>query len=370
MFTAKDATTNVTVNDGTDTTVTELENVGEHIDIVVSSGDERVITSTKPVMVTSFSSQETGNSSMYVCDASLLLLTPIEQMMKKYSLTQAVQEPADTWAVVEDGAEGTLVEAGGSLTWVWEAASTDGTYKTGSAAISDSLVHVSHAVKAFALYQHGSGEDGSSAFSSGMKLCPIAVTPTPGDGYDNDCDGRIDEESSETSDDDSDGVTGEDRATVIAEELTTETSTSTEAETSSSSDDGNSTVNMTSETTTTTTTAPTAMDDDDGDKKWYTNKTIIVLGGCVVGVFVIIALWVGYKMVFPDKDDKAQNSVKRTRAPKVTMVDDGTGKKEEIVVQDYAPMDLPDDDGRGTDRNYFGYGGQRGRATGMTVVHN
>ena len=370
MFTAKDATTNVTVNDGTDTTVTELENVGEHIDIVVSSGDERVITSTKPVMVTSFSSQETGNSSMYVCDTSLLLVTPIEQMMKKYSLTQAVQEPADTWAVVEDGAEGTLVETGGSLTWTWEATSIDGTYKTGSASISDPLIRVSHAAKAFALYQHGSGEDGSSAFPSGMKLCPIAVTPTPGDGYDNDCDGRIDEESSETSDDDSDGVTGEDRATVMAEELTTETSTSTEAETSSSSDDENSTVNMTSETTTTTTTAPTAIDDDDGDKKWYTNKTIIVLGGCVVGVFVIIALWVGYKMVFPDKDDKAQDSVRRTRAPKVTMVDDGTGKKEEIVVQDYAPMDLPDDDGRGTDRNYFGYGGQRGRVTGMTVVHN
>ena len=180
MFTAKDATTNVTVNDGTDTTVTELENAGEHIDIVVSSGDERVIMSTKPVMVTSFSSQETGNSSMYVCDASLLLVTPIEQMMKKYSLTQAVQEPADTWAVVEDGAEGTLVETGGSLTWTWEAASIDGTYKTGSASISDSLVHVSHAAKAFALYQHGSREDGSSAFPSGMKLCPIAVTPTPG----------------------------------------------------------------------------------------------------------------------------------------------------------------------------------------------
>ena len=117
MFTAMDAITNVTVNDGTDTTVTELENAGEHMDIVVSIGDERAIMSTKPVMVTSFSSQETGNSSMYVCDASLLLVTPIEQMMKKYSLTQAVQEPADTWAVVEDGAEGTLVETGGSLTW-------------------------------------------------------------------------------------------------------------------------------------------------------------------------------------------------------------------------------------------------------------
>ena len=66
-------------------------------------------------------------------------------------------------------------------------------------------------------------------------------------------------------------------------------------------------------------------------------------------------------MIFPDKDVKAQGSVKRTRAPKVTMVDDGTGKKEEIVVQDYAPMDLPDDDGRGIERNSFGYGGQRDR---------
>ena len=95
----------------------------------------------------------------------------------------------------------------------WQAASIDGTYKTGSASIGDSLIRVSHGTKAFALYQHGSGEDGSSAFPSGMKLCPIAVTPTPGYGYDNDCDGRIDEESSDTSDDDSDGTTGEDRAT-------------------------------------------------------------------------------------------------------------------------------------------------------------
>ena len=356
------------MNDGTNTSVSELENAGEHMDIVVSKGDERVITSIKPVMVTSFSSQETGNSSMYVCDASLLLITPIEQMMKKYSLTQAVQVPGDTWAVVEDGAEGTLVEAGGSLTWTWEAASIDGTYKTGSASIGDPLIQVSHGTKAFALYQHGPGEDGSSAFPSGMKLCPITVTPTPGDGYDNDCDGRIDEESSDTSDDDSDGTTGEDRAIATAEELTTETSTV--QETSTSSDDGNSTVNDTSEATTTTTTRPTAIDEEDDDKKWYTNKTIIVLGGCVVGVFVIIALWVGYKMIFPDKEDKAQDSVKRTRAPKVTMVDDGKGKKEEIVVQDYAPMDLPDDDGRGTDRNYYRYGGQRGRGTTMTVVHN
>ena len=61
-------------DDGTNTSVTELENAGEHMDIVVSGEDERVITSTKPVMVTSFSSQEIGNSSMYVCDASLLLV--------------------------------------------------------------------------------------------------------------------------------------------------------------------------------------------------------------------------------------------------------------------------------------------------------
>ena len=165
----------------------------------------------------------------------LLALVPKQQFMIKYFLVQAVQEPTSTWAVVKNGEEGNLVD--GSLSWTWEAAPIDGTYLTGTdASVGDPLIEVKHGSEGFALYQKGSGENGLSAFASGVKLCPIAITHQPGDGYDNDCDGRTDEESSATSDEDGDGKTGEDRR--MAEEATTQAEIST-------ADDGNSTENMT-----------------------------------------------------------------------------------------------------------------------------
>ena len=342
------------MNNGTDSVVTELSSAGDHMNLVVSAGDERAITSTKPVMVTSFSSQESGDPSMYVCDAALLLVVPTEQMLRRYSLTQEIQATAHAWGVVEDGEEGGLVQTGGSLTWTWAAASIDGTYKTGWAPLNDPFMRISHNTKPFSLYQEGSGEEGSSAVPLGMKLCPIAVTPTLGDGYDNDCDGRIDEESGDASDDDGDGISGEDRAPMVAPppevtEETTATESATEAENTTNPDnnnnnnnnDGNNGENSTETMIMTTseemaTTPPTT--DGKDDKEWYSNKTIIVLGGCVVGVFVIIVLYIICKMIFPEKDKK----VNFTRGPKVTMVDDGKGKKEAVEVLDYEPMDLPD----------------------------
>ena len=324
---AKEGNTNVTINDGTAHSADTLTNAGDHMDVMVTHTAERAITSTKPVMVTSFSSQEIGDPTMYFCDAALLSLVPKDQYMTRYFLAQDVQEPTSTWAVVKNGEQGNL--AGGSLTWTWEAAAIDGTYLTGSASVGDPLLEVSHVSEGFALYQHGSGGEGLSAFVSGIKLCTIAVTNEPGDGHDSDCDGRIDKESSATSDDDNDGEVGEDRAIMAAVETTTESE-------NLPADSGNSTPSIITEEMTTT-PKPTE-DDEGGSDKWYTNKTVIVMAGCVAGAFLIIALYVAYKMCFPDDEVKKVNPV-RTMAPKLTKV--VGGKFEEIEVEDYAPMDMP-----------------------------
>ena len=51
---AKEDNTNVTVNNGTGTSMTTLTNSGDHLDVTVTHPGEQAITSTGPVMVDLF----------------------------------------------------------------------------------------------------------------------------------------------------------------------------------------------------------------------------------------------------------------------------------------------------------------------------
>ncbi len=176
------------------------------------------------------------------CDAASMMLVPTQQYLNQYVVTDVPQPDVDlkTWVVVKDVDKGSLVHDG-SLVWTWDTLLGEEEFVTGSSSLpgesktrwtlSFSLqcrptgvlcvyrntesaeLEVKHDTSAFWLYLLASGPGGFALVPAGVKLCPVAVASMiPGDGLDNDCDGRVDEETSNITDSDSDGKTGEDIA--------------------------------------------------------------------------------------------------------------------------------------------------------------
>ncbi len=86
------------------------------------------------------------------------------------------------------------------------------------------------------------------------------------------------------------------------------------------------------------TTAPaieTTAEPTEEPKKWFSNKAILVLGGCVLGVLVLIVVFVIYKMCVPDKEES--NNV-RTQGPKVRT--SGLSRRAVVDIFVFLPVNI------------------------------
>ncbi|XP_065933610.1 uncharacterized protein [Magallana gigas] len=167
---------------------------------------------------------------------------------------------------------------------------------------------------------YGGADVESYAFPVGQRFTPInqECQPQPvvvGDGLDNDCDGRVDEEiCNDYKDNDGDGKENEDCVT----ELRTTTIATTKLTTTSTSSTARSTTPTILSTRTTTTKQPTTeseqMNMDEIRPQWFTLTEIGIISG--VSIVVLGAFGMCCKKcwgLFKDRDDDDDEDEKRHR---------------------------------------------------------
>ncbi|KAK3583074.1 hypothetical protein CHS0354_004019 [Potamilus streckersoni] len=209
-----------------------LAKAGEAINVTLPSDQYKMIKSDKPVLVTQFVQSEQDPHEP--ADPSMMILPPYELFGSDYTFTTPEYSRPDfgndarfryenLFMLVADSSEkdGLLLD-GKPLpkNLVWHPIS--GTSLSGT---NFQVSHGTHTVRhtnplsIFGGYLYGHAYHESFAFPTGMRLATINknCTPSatqPGDGIDNDCDGKIDEELCTTdnkrADDDGDGKNDED----------------------------------------------------------------------------------------------------------------------------------------------------------------
>ncbi|MEZ4327746.1 MAG: MopE-related protein [Polyangiales bacterium] len=181
-----------------------------------------VVTTSAPASVTQFmlgSSAESGSLG----DPAQMSIVPTEQFLNSYLISADVDGGLTPFAhfvriIVEDGHIGGLRLDGAPIVETFTPIGSSG-YSAAEVEVSSGVHRVSHVSTTvpFGVYAYGLDTYDSYAYPAGYRTVPLAggCAPTPtvaGDGLDNDCDGRADEELANGVDDDGDGLVDEDLA--------------------------------------------------------------------------------------------------------------------------------------------------------------
>ncbi|XP_035672719.1 IgGFc-binding protein-like [Branchiostoma floridae] len=195
-------------------------NEGRYFDIETSSSDYLSISASEPILVVQYNKGQAADGVQ--TDPFMMLIPPAEQYDSRYTLG-TVDSPTNTYTtyigVVIKTAERDGIRLDGSgITPTWtEIPGSD--YSAAAVQIAQGTHNVRHTnpTSVFSVYLYGHTPYESFAAIGGSRLYfygdPCDPTETvSGDGVDNDCDMKVDEELRNGLDDDGDGLVDEDLA--------------------------------------------------------------------------------------------------------------------------------------------------------------
>lgn len=180
------------------------------------------LTTTKPALVAQYSKGSSADG--VTSDPFMMLIPPVAQYGNNYTLSTPAASPVtfSNWVnvAVQSGEQGGLRLDGAPIAAVFTAFPGATGYVWAQVPVSVGAHNFSHTspIVSFGAFAYGWASFDSYGYPGGLRLAPLgdACTPTPtvpGDGFDNDCDNRIDEELGNGLDDDGDGKVDEDLAT-------------------------------------------------------------------------------------------------------------------------------------------------------------
>lgn len=213
---SKDSTT-VKING----TLVATLNRGEFHQADLASSSYNEITTSEPALVLQYSKGQSADS--VTSDPFMMIVPPTGQFGSNYT----VGTPSTGFTshyiniAVETGKESGLRLDGSPIIATSTSIGSSG-YSGVQVLVTAGTHTVSHIspIEPFGVYSYGWGSADSYGYPGGLRLAPIALpcstsTTVPGDGIDNDCDGRIDEELANGIDDDDDALIDEDLATPL-----------------------------------------------------------------------------------------------------------------------------------------------------------
>jgi hypothetical protein len=174
------------------------------------------ITTSKPALLVQYSRGTTADG--VTSDPFSMWIPPTAQFSANYFITNLAN--FDNWIniVIENGKQGGLNIDGAPLGGSWFPI-TGTTFVATQRRVSAGFHHVYHnsPIVPFGIYSYGWADFDSYGYPGGIRLAPLqdpctVTAPVAGDGIDNDCDQRIDEELNNGIDDDGDGRVDEDLA--------------------------------------------------------------------------------------------------------------------------------------------------------------
>jgi hypothetical protein len=152
-------------------------------------------------------------------DPFAIWIPPVPQFSANYYISTPLSSTWSNWVslVVPSGQQSGMNIDGHSLSATWSNVGNGANYVYTQVQISIGSHHVYHSspIVPFEIISYGFGSYDGYGYVGGNRLAPLQnpCTPTvtvPGDGIDNDCDGKIDEEIRNGIDDDGDTLIDED----------------------------------------------------------------------------------------------------------------------------------------------------------------
>ncbi|XP_061184995.1 SCO-spondin-like [Saccostrea echinata] len=224
-FIASESNTRVTISGGYSSTFT-ISNAGYMVQKLISSSAYCKIEADKPIMVVQF--VQSQRSSSEKSDPAMLIIPPVEQYGADYTFTTPKYSLGSynnyfMFIVEESKASGLRIN-GQAFPSNTNYNKISGTSLVGGyISISEGTHTVRHTspIAIFGGFLYGQANYETYGFTTGMRMAKVNSVCIPtatvtGDGVDNDCDGKIDEElctpENQNADDDGDGQINEDCA--------------------------------------------------------------------------------------------------------------------------------------------------------------
>ncbi|XP_028410633.1 uncharacterized protein LOC114533322 [Dendronephthya gigantea] len=193
---------------------------GKFIEVDVSSDRYQYIETSKPCLVVQFSKGQRVDSTY--TDPFMVMIPPVEQYTAQYTISTPDQNEKYFHSYINIIIDTKEIDGlrldGRSLReekWVpvWGT-----THSAAQIAVTFGVHRVMHdsPIVPFAVFLYGYARADSYGYPGGLRLADLTldcVPGNPGDGLDNDCDRRIDEEIKNYIDDDDDGLIDEDLVT-------------------------------------------------------------------------------------------------------------------------------------------------------------
>ena len=203
-----------------------VKDAGEYLEISLPSNSYNYISTSEPTLLVQYC-KSTGADGQ-LTDPFMMLVPPVSQYASAYTISTPSDRPVNFtnyMNVIVDSKEVDGLRLDGrpfveGLQWHRVDAFSSGSLSVATVPLatgSHMVRHVSPIIQ-FAVMLYGYASYDSYGYPGGLRLADLQFCfpggkALPGDGKDNDCDGRIDEELRNYRDDDGDGAIDEDLAT-------------------------------------------------------------------------------------------------------------------------------------------------------------
>ncbi|KAL5008911.1 hypothetical protein ScPMuIL_014492 [Solemya velum] len=254
----------VDITDVGGSVVQHTVHAGGFIHLDVPSTEYYAIRATEQILVTQFSKSQLSSENLPT-DPFMMVIAPIEQWENLYTIATVkgingeydnyiniLAKDTDRYGLIIDNAPILSI----TLHKSWQQVGKS-KYYAAVHSIADGTHTIAHIdpLAQFNVLSYGHTEYESYGYAGGMRISNLYVFCTPstaviGDGLDNDCDNKIDEELPNNIDDDGDGAIDEDLADVT-------TTSTTPPPTTTTTTSPTTTTTTTTQPTTTTTPKPT-----------------------------------------------------------------------------------------------------------------